>query len=76
CLQMKGEVLPDSCREFLSHIRNELICSWAQLRELLSTFRLLLTEPGIRPALEASCLEFSARFGFTVILDYQLPPRL
>ncbi|MDI8746283.1 hypothetical protein MJM83_30965, partial [Salmonella enterica subsp. enterica serovar Montevideo] len=39
-------------------------------------FRLQLTEPGLRPALEASCQEFSARFGFTVKLDYQLPPRL
>ena len=48
-----------------------------QLRELLTTFRLQLTEPGLRPALEAriakSC---SAKFGFPVKLDYQLPPRL
>ncbi|MBZ4341515.1 hypothetical protein LAM87_24875, partial [Mycobacterium tuberculosis] len=28
-----------------------------------------------RPALEASCQEYSAHFGFTVQLDYQLPPR-
>ena len=46
-----------------------------QLRELLTTFRLQLTEPGLRPALEASCREYSAHFGFTVRLDYQLPPR-
>lgn len=76
CLQMQGDVLPESSRELLSQIRNELNCSWAQLRELLTTFRLQLTEPGLRPALEASCQEFSARFGFTVKLDYQLPPRL
>lgn len=74
CLQMQGDVLPESSRELLSQIRNELNCSWAQLRELLTTFRLQLTEPGLRPALEASCQEFSARFGFTVKLDYQLPP--
>ncbi len=42
---------------------------------LLTTFRLQLTEPGLRPALEASCQEYSAHFGFTVQLDYQLPPR-
>ncbi|EYH90126.1 nitrate/nitrite sensor protein NarX, partial [Salmonella enterica subsp. enterica serovar Heidelberg str. N4541] len=72
CLQMQGDVLPESSRELLSQIRNELNCSWAQLRELLTTFRLQLTEPGLRPALEASCQEFSARFGFTVKLDYQL----
>ncbi|HGY5078369.1 TPA: nitrate/nitrite two-component system sensor histidine kinase NarX [Citrobacter gillenii] len=76
CLQMQGEALPENCRDLLSQIRNELNTSWVQLRELLTTFRLQLTEPGLRPALEASCLEYSARFGFTVKLDYRLPPRL
>ncbi|MEG0799853.1 MAG: nitrate/nitrite two-component system sensor histidine kinase NarX [Citrobacter sp.] len=76
CLQMQGEALPENCRDLLSQIRNELNTSWVQLRELLTTFRLQLTEPGLRPALEASCQEYSARFGFTVKLDYQLPPRL
>lgn len=76
CLQMQGDALPDSSRDLLSQIRNELNASWAQLRELLTTFRLRLTEPGLRPALEASCQEYSTRFGFTVKLDYLLPPRL
>lgn len=76
CLQMQGDALPESSRELLSQIRNELNASWAQLRELLTTFRLQLTEPGLRPALEASCEEYSAKFGFPVKLDYQLPPRL
>ncbi|EPO0169526.1 TPA: nitrate/nitrite two-component system sensor histidine kinase NarX [Citrobacter koseri] len=75
CLQMQGATLPESSRELLSQIRNELNTSWVQLRELLTTFRLQLTEPGLRPALEASCQKYSARFGFTVKLDYQLPPR-
>lgn len=75
CLQMQGTTLPEGSRELLSQIRNELNTSWVQLRELLTTFRLQLTEPGLRPALEASCQEYSARFGFTVKLDYQLPPR-
>ncbi len=75
CLQMQGAELPDASRQLLSQIRNELNTSWVQLRELLTTFRLQLTEPGLRPALEASCEEYSARFGFTVQLDYQLPPR-
>lgn len=75
CLQMQGENLPEESRQLLSQIRNELNTSWAQLRELLTTFRLQLTEPGLRPALESSCQEYSAHFGFTVQLDYQLPPR-
>lgn len=76
CLQMQGGSLPESSQQLLGQIRTELNTSWAQLRELLTTFRLQLTEPGLRPALESSCLEYSARFGFQVKLDYQLPPRL
>ena len=75
CLQMQGESLPNSSQQLLGQIRNELNTSWAQLRELLTTFRLQLSEPGLRPALEASCQEYSAHFGFPVRLDYQLPPR-
>ena len=75
CLQMQDAEMPESNKQLLSQIRNELNTSWIQLRELLTTFRLQLTEPGLRPALEASCQEFSARLGFPVKLDYQLPPR-
>ena len=76
CLQMQGDALPEASRELLGQIRNELNTSWRQLRELLTTFRLRLTEPGLKAALEASCQEFAARLGFAVELDYQLPPRL
>jgi two-component system nitrate/nitrite sensor histidine kinase NarX len=55
--------MPDSNKQLLGQIRNELNTSWAQLRELLTTFRLQLTEPGLRPALEASCQEYSAHWG-------------
>lgn len=75
CLQMQDDALPPTSKELLSLIRNELNTSWVQLRELLTTFRLQLNEPGLRPALESSCQEFSARLGFPVKLDYQLPPR-
>ena len=74
CLQMQGESLPQASQALLAQIREELNTAWRQLRELLTTFRLQLTEPGLRPALEASCQEFSARLGFPVMLDYQLPP--
>jgi two-component system nitrate/nitrite sensor histidine kinase NarX len=46
CLQMQGDDLPEESRQLLGQIRNELNTSWAQLRELLTTFRLQLTEPG------------------------------
>lgn len=76
CLQMQGETLSESNQTLLAQMRNELNTSWAQLRELLTTFRLQLSEPGLRAALEASCREFSERLGFPVVLNYQLPPGL
>lgn len=75
CLQMQGDHLPPESQQLLTQIRTELNTSWAQLRELLTTFRLQLNEPGLRPALEASCQEYSRHFGFQVRLNYQLPPR-
>ncbi|MCT4703602.1 nitrate/nitrite two-component system sensor histidine kinase NarX [Enterobacteriaceae bacterium H20N1] len=76
CLQMQSEGLPEQSRDLLGQMRHELNTSWRQLRELLTTFRLQLIEPGLRPALETSCQEFSEKLGFAVELDYQLPPRL
>ena len=76
CLQMQGTELPEEMQTLLGQMRSELNTSWRQLRELLTTFRLQLTEPGLRPALEACCREFSEKLGFPVTLDYQLPPRL
>ncbi len=69
CLQMQGRRVTGNGSELLSQIRNEAKLLWAQLRELLTTFRLQLTEPG-RPALEASCGVQRARFGDA---GYQLP---
>ena len=74
CLQMQGGELPTEMQTLLGQMRSELNTSWQQLRELLTTFRLQLTEPGLRPALEACCREFSEKLGFTVSLDYQVPP--
>lgn len=75
CLQMQGERFPAETRDLLSQMRNELNTSWRQLRELLTTFRLQLTEAGLLPALDSSCREFGEKLAFPVALDYQLPPR-
>lgn len=73
CLQMQASPLPEESQTLLSQIRSQLDSSWRQLRELLTTFRLELKQPGLRPALEASCAEFSARMTLPVQLSYQLP---
>lgn len=76
CLQMQGADLPEEMQSLLKQMRSELNASWLQLRELLTTFRLRLTEPGLHSALEVCCREFSEKLGFPVTLDDQLPPRL
>lgn len=76
CLQMGETAMSVASQSLLGQIRQELDNSWLQLRELLTTFRLQLSQTGLRAALEASCQEFSKRFAFPVALDYQLPPQL
>lgn len=47
--------------------------AYRQLRELLTTFRLTLDQPGLYPALEKTVAEFSDRLGFAVQLAYSIP---
>ncbi|MBG2877032.1 nitrate/nitrite two-component system sensor histidine kinase NarX [Proteus alimentorum] len=74
-LQMQSETLPDNCQKLLKEMREELNVAYRQLRELLTTFRLKLTEPGLLAALESTLTEFNQRLGFSISFDYQLPAK-
>ena len=74
-LQMQSGALPENCQKMLKEMRAELNVAYRQLRELLTTFRLKLTEPGLLAALEGTLNEFNQRLGFTVNFDYQLPAK-
>lgn len=74
-LQMQSTALPDNIREQLQEMREELNAAYRQLRELLTTFRLKLSEPGLLAALQVTVAEFNQRFGFDIQLDYQLPAK-
>ncbi|MCT8250035.1 nitrate/nitrite two-component system sensor histidine kinase NarX [Proteus faecis] len=74
-LQMQSETLPDNCQKLLKEMREELNVAYRQLRELLTTFRLKLTEPGLLAALESTLTEFNQRLGFPINFDYQLPAK-
>lgn len=74
-LQMQSETLPDNCQKLLKEMREELNVAYRQLRELLTTFRLKLTEPGLLAALENTLNEFNQRLGFAIHFDYQLPAK-
>lgn len=75
CLQMQGAELSPANLALVQQMREELNIAYRQLRELLTTFRLRLTEPGLLAALQSTVQEFSQRLGITIKLDYQLTPR-
>ncbi|GAK27270.1 nitrate/nitrite two-component system sensor histidine kinase NarX [Serratia liquefaciens] len=75
CLQMQGAELSPANLGLVQQMREELNIAYRQLRELLTTFRLRLTEPGLLAALQSTVQEFGQRLGIPISLDYQLTPR-
>ncbi|WP_409308696.1 nitrate/nitrite two-component system sensor histidine kinase NarX [Pectobacterium sp. B1J-3] len=75
CLQMQGGDLPSEAQQRLSEMREELNTAYRQLRELLTTFRLQLSESGLLAALRATVEEFSKRLNYPIELHYHLPPQ-
>lgn len=57
--------------DVVGELRDGLNTAYRQLRELLTTFRLKIEEPGLEPALRSTVEEFSRRGGLRVDLDYQ-----
>ncbi|HGM9946969.1 TPA: nitrate/nitrite two-component system sensor histidine kinase NarX [Providencia rettgeri] len=74
-LQLQPEPLPEKPQQLLTEMRSEINTAYSQLRELLTTFRLKLMEPGLLPSLESTINEFSERMGYTVTLNYGLPAK-
>lgn len=62
-LQLQPEPLPEKPQQLLTEMRSEINTAYSQLRELLTTFRLKLMEPGLLPSLESTINEFSERMG-------------
>ncbi|HHE6471033.1 TPA: nitrate/nitrite two-component system sensor histidine kinase NarX [Providencia rettgeri] len=74
-LQLQPEPLPEKPQQLLTEMRSEINTAYSQLRELLTTFRLKLMEPGLLPSLESTINEFSERMGYIVTLNYDLPAK-
>lgn len=70
-LQDKNAPQPQ-VEEVVNDIRDGLNSSYKQLRELLTTFRLKINEPGLEPALRGTVAEFSQRGSLDIQLDYGL----
>lgn len=62
----------DKLDAVVDELREGLNNAYRQLRELLTTFRLKLDEPGLEPALQSTVREFSERLDFEVELEYGL----
>ncbi|OON40338.1 hypothetical protein BTJ39_07935 [Izhakiella australiensis] len=70
-VQMQPGLKDPHTVELLAQMRQQLNRSWQQLRELLTTFRVQLSQPGLLPALAETCEEFTARLGYRPELDWQ-----
>jgi two-component system nitrate/nitrite sensor histidine kinase NarX len=58
----------------LEQIEQGLDAAYRQLRELLTTFRIRIDQPGLKPAVEAACREFAGHASLQIHLDYRLDP--
>ncbi|HHZ6802901.1 TPA: histidine kinase, partial [Morganella morganii] len=74
-LQMHSAQIPENCQTLLTEMRQEVNGAYHQLRELLTTFRLKLTEAGLLAALQSTLEEFEQRMGYRIGFDFQLSGR-
>ncbi|WP_022963853.1 histidine kinase [Halopseudomonas pelagia] len=63
---------PAELTETMEEIERGLNAAYRQLRELLTTFRIKVNEPGLKPALQATVKEFGANSGVDIQMDYRL----
>ncbi len=59
----------------LNEINEGVSTAYAQLRELLSTFRLTIKEPNLKSAMEAMLDQLRAKTDIKISLDYKLSPQ-
>lgn len=69
---LEGEPNPDKARSILKELKHGIQTAYAQLRSVLTTFRLKPESPNLNENIAASLDEFSARSG----IRYQLTNRL
>ncbi|MBY4676369.1 type IV pili methyl-accepting chemotaxis transducer N-terminal domain-containing protein [Marinobacterium arenosum] len=69
-LLRKKQVSEEQIDGVVDELKDGLNNAYRQLRELLTTFRLSLDQPGLEPALQTTVKEFSERLGLPVALHY------
>ncbi|GHB13255.1 type IV pili methyl-accepting chemotaxis transducer N-terminal domain-containing protein [Modicisalibacter luteus] len=62
----------DEQEAVIDELREGLNSAYRQLRELLNTFRLKMTEPGLEAALNETVREFAQRGELKILLEYEL----
>jgi len=68
----KKQASEEQIDEVSEELKEGLNNAYRQLRELLTTFRLTLDQPGLKPALEATIKEFSDRLDMVIDLQYNV----
>lgn len=70
--QLAQGIPTENLLETLDQVDRGLNSAYRQLRELLTTFRIKVDQPGLHPALMATVDEFSQHSGLDIHFDYQL----
>lgn len=70
--QLAQGIPTEDLLETLGQVDRGLNSAYRQLRELLTTFRIKVDQPGLHPALMATVDEFSQHSGLDIHFDYQL----
>lgn len=73
---LKGECHNEAVETQMSEINEGINTAYAQLRELLATFRLTTKEPNLRRAMEAMLEQLRSQTEVEISLEYSLPGTL
>jgi two-component system, NarL family, nitrate/nitrite sensor histidine kinase NarX len=73
CLQMQSDLTSQNSIELLAMMRKEVNITYSQLRELITSFRLRLSQTGFYTNLMELIEEFNEKLPFNIQFEYQLP---
>lgn len=73
CLQMQSDCFSEEQRILLKDMRKETDTAYAQLRHLLSTFRLKTDEEGLLQTLEKTIEEFNYKLSLVIDFSFDIP---
>lgn len=73
CLNMQADIVEPDTVELLQNMRKEVNTAYAQLRDLITSFKFNINQPYLLSSLEDIIKEFNQKLKLNIDLDFQLP---